>query len=182
MLKQDDIEPLIVGYAQRFQIPHIMLRAQCVVESGLSPYKWNPEPRYRYLVDAHTGKPFRRLTESEIASELPPTDFPGAPGAGEDRDAEWWGQQASWGLMQIMGAVARELGLHGSLTLLIDPEINLQYGCAHLFHLHMRYYSTHGWRGVLAAYNTGQPQNASGAGAAYVRKIEAAMNRSLQGL
>lgn len=39
----------------------------------------------------------------------------------------------SWGLMQIMGQTARELGFDGRfLTALCDPELGLEYGCRKL--------------------------------------------------
>jgi len=41
-------------------------------------------------------------------------------------------QRTSWGLMQIMGAVARERGFRGWLTELCDPAVNLEWGCRHL--------------------------------------------------
>lgn len=47
-------------------------------------------------------------------------------------DTEEMGQMISWGLMQIMGSVAREHGYVGYLTELVDPELSLHYGCKHL--------------------------------------------------
>lgn len=39
----------------------------------------------------------------------------------------------SWGLMQVMGEVAREIGFKGKyLSQLCDPAINLSIGCQHL--------------------------------------------------
>ncbi|HLZ93354.1 MAG TPA: lytic transglycosylase domain-containing protein [Candidatus Acidoferrum sp.] len=38
----------------------------------------------------------------------------------------------SFGLMQVMGEVARELRFTGWLTKLCDPAIGLDFGCAHL--------------------------------------------------
>lgn len=38
----------------------------------------------------------------------------------------------SWGLMQVMGQVARELGFKGDLTDIQDPMIGLTLGCEHL--------------------------------------------------
>ena len=35
----------------------------------------------------------------------------------------------SWGLMQLMGEDARELGFTGDLASLCDPETGLEYGC-----------------------------------------------------
>ena len=42
-------------------------------------------------------------------------------------------RSTSWGLMQIMGQVARELKLSAKyLSELCDPELGLSYGCLHL--------------------------------------------------
>jgi soluble lytic murein transglycosylase-like protein len=38
----------------------------------------------------------------------------------------------SWGLMQLMGQAARELGFNGKMASLCDPENGLEYGCRHL--------------------------------------------------
>lgn len=38
----------------------------------------------------------------------------------------------SWGLMQLMGEVARELGFQGKLASLCDPDTGLEWGCKHL--------------------------------------------------
>lgn len=100
------------------------------VESAGNPYAWNPEPRYRWVWNVRTWAPFRALRLDEVASEVAPADFPSLAG---DRDQEWWAQQASWGLMQVMGAVARERGFRGLyLTQLVDPATNLDIGCGHL--------------------------------------------------
>ena len=41
-------------------------------------------------------------------------------------------QRISYGLCQVMGAVAREHGLEGYLTRLCDPRVGLHYGARHL--------------------------------------------------
>lgn len=41
-------------------------------------------------------------------------------------------RSTSFGLMQLMGEVARELGWKGSLVQLCDPPIGLVLGCQHL--------------------------------------------------
>lgn len=48
---------------------------------------------------------------------------------GIGRDTEWWGQATSWGLMQVMGTVAREKGFAGWWPALCEPDIGLYYGC-----------------------------------------------------
>lgn len=104
-----------------------LIEAITLQESGGNPWAYNPEPRYRYLWNVRTRRPFRALTADELASKAPPPDFPCLAG---DPDQEWWGQQASWGLMQIMGAVAREHGCDVPyLPQLCEPVLNLSIGC-----------------------------------------------------
>jgi soluble lytic murein transglycosylase-like protein len=139
--------------ARRNRLPVELLLAVIQVESGGEPSAWNPEPHYRYLYNVRTKKPFRKLTPDEIKSERPPIDFPYLAG---DRDQEWWAQQASWGLMQVMGAVARERGCKlPFLPGLIEPCIGIEYGALHLLWLANRYLNDHGWAGVLRGYNGG---------------------------
>lgn len=131
------------------------LEAQVLVESGGEACAWNPEPRYRYFWNVRARKPFRTVTGAELASKVPPADFPTLAG---DPDQEWWAQQASWGLLQIMGAVAREHGLRDPyLTSLCDVTMNLNLGALHLAVLL-------DWAGgdyarALAAYNGGRGGN-----------------------
>ena len=45
---------------------------------------------------------------------------------------EAYSRAISWGLCQIMGQVARELGFQGAyLSQLCDPQIGLEWGCQH---------------------------------------------------
>ena len=146
-------------------------------ESSGRPGAWNPEPHYRYLVNVKTGKPFRALTDDERVSEKPPADFP-AP-RGVDRDAEWWGQQASWGLMQVMGAVARERGFGGAdLPDLTTPWVGIRYGVAQLVHLRKRFSDGDD---LLATYNGGP--SAAGRNRDYVASVHAHLDtiREAQG-
>jgi len=129
---------MIEGRAISSGLRASLISALIMVESGGRRYAWRPEPRYHYLWDIRRGSPFRPLTRFESASESPPADFP-AP-RGTSSTAEWWGQQASWGLMQIMGAVAREQGLQGpDLPVLCDPAINLGIGNCRCLVVVMRY-------------------------------------------
>lgn len=141
-----------------------LVKAMVGVESGFNPWAWNPEPRYRYLWNVKTGEPFRPLTVDELDDEIPPKDFPALHG---DRDNEFWGQQASWGLMQVMGAVAREYGFAGKyLPQLCDPDTGLEFGCRVLV-------ACLRWAGgdvpaALAAYNGGWTKD-NGPGVKYKR-------------
>jgi soluble lytic murein transglycosylase-like protein len=63
-------------------------------------------------------------------------------------------QKTSWGAMQVMGAVARELGFFGKyLSVLCIPEIGTKYGCLYLNNLLKKYDGD--ISAVLAAYNGG---------------------------
>lgn len=124
-------------------------------ESSFNSYAWNPESAYRYYWNVRTRQPFRAVTPAELLDEKPPIDFSCLAG---DPDQEWWAQSASWGLMQIMGAVARDQGFRGSyLTELVDPVVNLDLGCAHLQSL-MTWAKGDVDR-ALAAYNGGKSGN-----------------------
>ena len=115
------------------------------------------------------------MTPIIVASKFPPADFRALEG---DPDQEWWGQQASWGLMQIMGAVARELGFAGLyLPALCDPALNLTYGCQKL-QLELEW-AKGDVRAALAAYNGGRAGNAPGGPlrtAAYAEKVLASVD------
>ena len=160
-----ELHDLIVQTADRFKVPRGLALAVCEQESSFDPWAWNPEPKYRCLWDLLMQKPFRKLTPAEIASEFPPKDFR-AP-RGVPTDAEWWGQQASWGLMQVMGAVARERGFMGKfLSQLCDPGVGLPYGCIHLAAYLQRYKEPFP---ALEAYNGGP--GAVGKNAKYAREV-----------
>ncbi|MDO5562518.1 MAG: transglycosylase SLT domain-containing protein [Synergistaceae bacterium] len=72
--------------------------------------------------------------------------------AGCNMDTELVLQRCSIGLMQVMGAWAREQGFDGWLTELIDPENNIDVGCARLAALSSRYEKRFGVEGVISAY------------------------------
>jgi soluble lytic murein transglycosylase-like protein len=140
--------------ASRHGLPPLLVQSVIQVESGGDVWAWNAEPRYRWFWDVRANKPFRPVTAAESAAEVPPKDFMACKGV--DPDAEWWGQQASWGLMQVMGAVARERGFPGRfLNALHDPVANVDIGCKHLAAYAKSYLGKYGWAGVLRAYNGG---------------------------
>lgn len=59
----------------------------------------------------------------------------------------------SWGLMQIMGQVAREEGFTGALASLCEPLNGLEYGCKKLTRCLGE--SAGDWTGALLRYNGG---------------------------
>jgi soluble lytic murein transglycosylase-like protein len=106
-----------------------LLAALAWKESAFDQYAWNPEPRYPYLVDARTLVPFRKLTEDERKSEIPPADFHALRG---DADQEWWAQQAE----------------------LVKIDVNLDLAARHLARQIARFGSA---ADGLSAYNAGSP-------------------------
>lgn len=168
------MDELIEQTALRYKLQISVVRAVCYVESRFNTWAWNPEPQYRYLWDVRRKAPFRALTAAEILAERPPSDF---HSLAADADQEWWGQQASWGLMQVMGGVAREYGFTGPyLTELLDPAVGLDVGCRVLN-------ERMSWSGLdlaaaLASYNGGKGGNQPGGrlrNQPYVDKVMAAM-------
>lgn len=155
----DDFKHLVPPIARHFGVPVELVGAIVLTESGGVAARWKVEPPYRYLWDVKRAKPYRMLTHAEIASERAPEDFHAL--GGQSRDTEWWGQQASWGLMQVMGAVARENGFKEAFPALCNPEAGLHFGCAHLADLVRHYKGRYGWAGVVAAYNAGSPRRDS---------------------
>jgi soluble lytic murein transglycosylase-like protein len=67
------------------------------------------------------------------------------------------GRATSYGLMQIMGEVARELGFKGEFKELFDPTLNLSYALKHLKRF-INKYKTQGLDYAIASYNAGSPR------------------------
>lgn len=146
------------GQASSLGVPLDMILGVIDVESSGDPWAWNPEQRWMYFWDFRRGKPFRAVTIAELSDEYPPADFSHPDGV--DADAEWWGQQASWGPMQVMGAVAREIGFTGRfLTALCDPAIGIWAGTMCLKG-HLKRWGDREM--ALSAYNAGSPKLAKG--------------------
>lgn len=159
----------ISHHSRAFNLPAEMIAAMIVVESAGQIHAWRPEPRYRWLWDVQQDRPFRSLTRAERDQEAAPRDFPYIRGVGY-RNAEWWGQQASWGPMQIMGAVARETGFTGWFPALCSTSTGVKQGVKFLKILWRRHWHNHGAAGVLRAYNTGSPGQTE-AGLRYQQKV-----------
>lgn len=72
---------------------------------------------------------------------------------------ERFGQQHAWGLMQVMGSVARAYRFEGAFTDLWDPETNLGIGMVHLRRLYRRHKN---WPDAIADYHTGTVEKQQG--------------------
>lgn len=148
-----EITILADAAAKRHNLPPNLVYAIIQAESGGNPWAIRYEPAFysRYVID---NPPKGRGTCSD--------------------DTESRMQAASWGLMQIMGATARNAGFNGVfLSELCDPKVGIEWSCKHLAGLAARYHRN--WRDVAAAYNAGSvKKEASGAyrNQDYVEKIQ----------
>lgn len=121
------IEQLISSAAHEFDVPRDLVHALCMAESSMNPWAMRYEPTYRWLYGSVDAM----------------------------SDTERTGQKISWGLMQIMGAVAREYGFTGWFPSLCDPAVGLKYGVKHI----ARFYQRHNnWPDAIASYNAGSPR------------------------
>ncbi len=140
--------------AEEFSVDPRLIYGFVTTESGGNKFAMRYEPAYRYLWDCRRDHPFRSLTNPERTSDSAPPDFSAQIGS---RHTEWIGQQASWGPMQIMGAVARELGFKGFFPELCGAD-GIRYGVQHLLNLHKRFGHKFGMEGTISAYNAGTPR------------------------
>lgn len=129
------MNPLTIETAKKFDLPPELVAAIIMTESDGIPTATRFEPGFlkRYILQ-----------------------IPGL--STEVRRA----RSTSWGLMQVMGEVARGYGYKGLYKDLCRPELGLYYGCLHLSNLKARYFDKWDWPGVIAAYNAGSPRTKDG--------------------
>lgn len=148
---------IIHKYSEENSLDPLMVMAIIQVESGGFQFATRFEPGWKYW---HQIDQFCKLTK-------PPITF----------DTERTHQQTSWGLMQIMGSVAREHGFDGHLPQLCDPELNIKYGCKHLKRLRRASYTD---LDQIAAYNAGSAKklaNGVYVNQSYVNKVAEQWNK-----
>lgn len=128
--------PLIEQAAKAYGLPARLVRAIVQVESGGRPDVQRHEPAfYERYVD---GKPYQTF--------------------GLSRQTEGYQRATSYGLMQVMGEVARELGLtdRSIEQALYIPASGLNYGCKRLAQMVKRFSARPDkWMAATSAYNGG---------------------------
>lgn len=132
-LFQDDID----GIAKRTGLEPIWVSACILTESLGEPYSSRYEPGYKYL-----------YYQREFAEKL-----------NISVETEEVHQKTSWGLMHIMGGVAREHGFTGQLPELILPKMSILYGCLHLSKFYKKYADIYD---AISAYNQGSARKTDG--------------------
>lgn len=112
--------------------------AACIMtESNGNPYAVRYEPHFKYLLNT-------RIWAEKLGLSV---------------ETEEVCQKTSWGYMQIMGAVARELGFEGHITELLDVQVNLKFGTLKLKQLVWKYGNI---LDAIAAYNAGSVRKTPG--------------------
>ena len=103
----DQLVQLAKATAQKHGLDPVLVCAICEQESNWDPWAIRFEPRFmvRYV------QPLGLKSPTEVTT-----------------------RSISWGLMQLMGESARELGFTGGhfLSELCDPAVGLEWGCKHL--------------------------------------------------
>ncbi len=129
----DATSPAFLQACQNRHIEPALAAAIVTVESGWNNWVCRSEPQFKWtwMVEEY------------------------APKLGQSETTERTQQKTSWGLMQIMGGTARELGYEGLLSMLALPEMGLDWGLRYLtkkLRAHTQISD------VIAAYNAGSPR------------------------
>lgn len=122
----------LIRTADEFDVDHRVMDAIIQVESSWMLWAVRFEPDFR-----HVKTPEKYAKENNITV-----------------DTEIMNQMMSWGLGQLMGGTARDLGFEQPLPLLLDPYWNINL-CCKLFQKICRRYDVLTDR--IAAYNSGSP-------------------------
>lgn len=128
---------LVETIAKKHNLNPKLVYAVCLKESDLDTYAMRFEPGWRWWLNPL--KWAKRVVTTEATERV--------------------GQQMSWGLMQVMGTVARERGFDSDFPRLCRPEVGVEFGCRHLVWLMGRFQTI---PEVLSAYNTGRPNTKVG--------------------
>lgn len=139
--------------ATQHGINPLLVAAIIEVESAGNPWAMRFEPTWPYYIDEHVR--------------------------GVSEDTELMQQSTSWGLMQVMGTTARELGCDAPfLSALCEPKVGIEFGCRYLARQLERYDGNE--VAAVAAYNAGTARESEDGGwvnQSYVNKVWSAYGR-----
>ena len=123
------LKEIIKQKADEFGIDYNLVLSFCIVESSGNPRATRYEANFykKYIV---------------------PLNLPSPEGTK---------RATSWGLMQIMGQVAREKGFKGKFEELFDPAVNLFWSLKHLKHFIKQYAPN--LDDAIVSYNAGSPRH-----------------------
>ena len=132
MLQSNDLHNMIKTAAEKYEIDPAIIYGVIQQESTGNHVACRFEKNYRWLM-----KPIKKYAPTNCT-----------------KDTEETLQKMSFGLMQMMGAVFRELGYKDWLSkVLILPELQLDYGCKFL----KKKIDKYGLHAGILSYNSGSP-------------------------
>jgi|SRR6478736_2935954 len=135
-ISNEEIKELVFQKAKEFSIDPYLILAIVKKESTFNVLAMKEEHNWRYLTPQSQIEMFAKLNKVTMNTEKSL-------------------QSHSWGLMQVMGSVARENGHRGSFIELLIPDVNLTIGCKHL----SKFLKALGTEdNAISAYNQGSPR------------------------
>lgn len=135
--------------ASHANIEPSLIAAIVMTESSGQPYATRYEAQWKYLADVDSHANRLKITVM----------------------TETMHQATSWGLMQIMGGTARDLGFRDHMPRLCEVDTGLLWGCLYIARLKNRFPAL---PDMIAAYNAGTPRKDNGGkyfNQAYVDKV-----------
>jgi soluble lytic murein transglycosylase-like protein len=124
---------LIYALSTEHKIEVELIAAMVATESAGNTNAIRYEPHYKWTLDTEKYAKMNGVTN----------------------DTEVIAQKTSWGLLQVMGGVARELGFSSPLVKLTDPWLGLDIGIKKLKQLKAKYPKL---EDVISSYNQGSPR------------------------
>lgn len=138
-------------------------RTTAAVREYAKVFDLNPKIIYAMILVESSGDPFASRFEpgfySQYIKGVSPAKLGGHWPTSRTQTTERYDRATSWGLMQVMGQTARELGFKGdALPEFVDPAVGVRYGAKYLRKMLNRFPNTDPgmcYREALAAYNGG---------------------------
>lgn len=129
------LKDIIFANADRYKINHTFLVAVAKTESEFNQYAQRFEPAYPWLYSVKELSEILKVNRSTMEGF----------------------QRMSYGVFQIMGAVAYEYGFRDWPGKLFDYELNCKYACEHINRLQRRF-EVFTPEEMYASYNSGKPR------------------------
>ncbi len=126
----DKNSQIFLEVCKRFGVDPKVIAAIVTIESTWNPWVCRVEPGYYWTSKVRDFADLHR----------------------QSHQTELWHQKTSWGLMQVMGGTARDLGYTDICTKLCTPELGLEYGIRYFLSRAARYPDL---EDQIAAYNAG---------------------------
>lgn len=158
-----NLQDYISRLSDKYGIPSQLSLATAKVLTNMEMRSSKFDPFHEWLWDCQAMAPFRKLTDDEVLSSIPPEGFNHHLTYLTDPATEYNQQKTGWGPFLQKGSEARSAGYIGPFTLFTeDPETAVHFFLIQLSKLRDKYFDKHGWAGVMAAYDIGRPRMIDG--------------------